>query len=111
MLLRLVAGVGLVLQGFAVFRGPVSTGVVLSDTVAAICGLFLLTGLWTPVVGVLAAVVEFSAAYFLHRLDPWGYILFGILAISLALLGPGAYSVDARLFGWKRIEIPDRRGN
>jgi len=27
------------------------------------------------------------------------------LAIALALIGPGAWSVDARLFGWKRIDI------
>jgi uncharacterized membrane protein YphA (DoxX/SURF4 family) len=29
-----------------------------------------------------------------------------MMAISLALLGPGAYSVDARLFGRREITIP-----
>jgi hypothetical protein len=28
-----------------------------------------------------------------------------ILSVSLALLGPGAYSVDAHIFGRKRIDI------
>jgi len=37
------------------------------------------------------------------------YILLGALAAALALLGPGAFSVDARLFGWRRVEI--RNGN
>ena len=40
--------------------------------------------------------------------DPWIHILLLTLGISLALLGPGAWSVDARLFGWRRIEIPNR---
>ena len=30
--------------------------------------------------------------------------------VSLALVGPGAWSVDARLFGWKRINVHDREG-
>jgi hypothetical protein len=24
--------------------------------------------------------------------------------------GPGMYSIDARLFGWRRIDVPDRMG-
>jgi hypothetical protein len=30
------------------------------------------------------------------------------LGVTLAMLGPGAWSVDARLFGRKRIQIPQR---
>jgi hypothetical protein len=29
------------------------------------------------------------------------------ISAALALLGPGGYSVDARIFGWKRIDIRD----
>jgi len=34
--------------------------------------------------------------------------LLPIIAIAgaIALLGPGAFSIDARLFGWKEIVIP-----
>jgi putative oxidoreductase len=33
----------------------------------------------------------------------------GALGAALALLGPGAWSVDARLFGWKRLDIRSRK--
>jgi putative oxidoreductase len=109
LLLRLVTGFGLILQGTAVFRGQLSAGDIVVDVLASICGLLLLPGLWTPVAGVVAGIVEFAAAYFSHPANPWMYIVFGALGISIALLGPGGYSVDARLFGWKRIDIPDRK--
>ena len=32
-----------------------------------------------------------------------------IICIALALLGPGAFSVDARLFGRREIIIPDSK--
>jgi len=45
---------------------------------------------------------------FSHSGDPWTHILLGALGAALAMLGPGAWSVDARLFGRKRIHLPQR---
>jgi hypothetical protein len=56
----------------------------------------------------LVAVVEVWKI-FLHVGDPWIYILLATLGGALVLLGPGAWSVDARLFGWKRLEIRPRK--
>jgi uncharacterized membrane protein YphA (DoxX/SURF4 family) len=75
--------------------------------VAAGAALLLLVGLWTPVAGVLMAVAELGLI-FSHPIDPWRHILLGALGVALAMLGPGAWSVDARLFGRKRIHIPQR---
>jgi len=67
----------------------------------------LLVGLWTPVAGVGAAVVAgWHGAT--QPQDPSFGILLAVVGIALALLGPGAWSVDARLFGWKRLELQDR---
>jgi len=91
-------------------RSNLSIGIVTIGAFAAIGGMLLLAGLWTPVVGVVAALIEGSAAYVSHPHDPSTFVLLAVLAVSLSLLGPGAYSVDARLFGWKRIDVEDRKG-
>jgi uncharacterized membrane protein YphA (DoxX/SURF4 family) len=71
-------------------------------------GLLLLVGLWTPVAGALLALLA-SWVAFLRPTDPLSWILLAALAGGLALLGPGGWSVDARLFRWKRVELPDRK--
>ena len=70
-------------------------------------GLLLLVGLWTPIAGTMLAILALLHAAF-HLTNPWTCVLMGILGAALALLGPGAWSVDARLFGWKRVRISDR---
>ena len=72
--------------------------------IAAGIGLLLLFGSWTAVAGVMVAIIE-SVIAFSHNGDPWVSVLLASLGVALALLGPGTWSVDARRFGWKRIEI------
>lgn len=73
--------------------------------VLAIAGGFLLAlGLWTPVAGSLVAIIQLWTA-FSQPGDPWAKILLIALGLGLALVGPGAWSIDARLFGWKRLNI------
>ena len=68
-------------------------------------GILLLVGLWTPVMGTVVAIVEVWIV--LSRPgDPWIPILLAALGATLAMLGPGAWSIDARLFGRKHIDIP-----
>jgi hypothetical protein len=69
--------------------------------------LLLLVGLWTPLAAGLTAVVEFSLALS-HPEAPWTFVQLGLLGAALAALGPGCWSVDARLFGRKQIQIPSR---
>ena len=72
-------------------------------------GLLLIIGLWTPLAGISLAVVAISRIVMSH--DQLVPLLTGTIGGALAMLGPGRWSLDARLFGWKRIEPPPRRRN
>lgn len=66
-------------------------------------GILLLAGLWTPIAGTIVALVELWKIFALPN-DIWACVFAATLAAALAMIGPGAWSVDARLFGWKRID-------
>jgi putative oxidoreductase len=108
LLLRLLTGVVLIHFGIANLREAPPSSVVL-ESIGVGAGILLLAGLWTPVGGTLAAIVKVSIAFsrfFSHSGDPWIALIQAVLGAALAMVGPGAWSIDARLFGRKRIDIP-----
>ena len=106
--MRLVVGIALVVRRIIELQSAPPISVAVIHVLAIATGILLLTGLWTPIAGVLLAIIEiWSALTHLH--DPWSHILVGTHGAALAMLGPGAWSVDARLFGWKRIDPADRK--
>ena len=106
--MRLAAATALVEQGLVGLRSEAAAEELTLAILLMGAAVLLLVGLWTPVAGVAAALAEVWNGLS-HRGDPQIYILIGTLGVALALLGPGAWSVDARLFGWKRIDLRDRR--
>jgi uncharacterized membrane protein YphA (DoxX/SURF4 family) len=71
--------------------------------IAVAAGIFLLVGLWTPVVGILVAIVEVWIVFAVAGNSSVPLML-ATIGAALAMIGPGAWSVDARLFGRKHIE-------
>jgi hypothetical protein len=108
--MRLVVGLTLVLRAIAGLLGELVIGPAPLLPFQVGLGTLLLAGLWTPLTGTLVGILQIG--YLLLRTgDPWIHVLLATFGIALALLGPGAWSVDARLFGWKRIDIRDRRSH
>jgi len=76
------------------------------DLITAAAGILLVVGLWTPIVGAVIAILQCCIAL-LQPDDFWIHTALAVLGASLAMLGPGAWSIDARLFGRKRFDIGD----
>jgi putative oxidoreductase len=74
----------------------------LPELIGAGLSLFVLVGLWTPVVGGLTSLTEIWVLLYCTG-DSWIPIVAATLSATLAMIGPGAWSVDARLFGRKHI--------
>jgi uncharacterized membrane protein YphA (DoxX/SURF4 family) len=73
------------------------------ELVGAALSIFILAGLWTPIAGTLVSLIEVWVV--LSRgIDTWIPIILAALSATLAMIGPGAWSIDARLFGRKHIE-------
>ena len=102
LMLRLAEGILSIAEGTAHALSAGATIAALPYAAEILSGLLLIAGFWTPIGGLLQARVEFSGV-----LTGAGYehIVRGMIGLSVAMLGPGAWSVDARLFGRKRIDI------
>jgi putative oxidoreductase len=59
-------------------------------------------GLWTPLAAVAGTTVQIIAIAFARQFN-LSLVVLAAVELSLAMLGPGAWSLDARLYGRKRI--------
>jgi uncharacterized membrane protein YphA (DoxX/SURF4 family) len=117
LLLRTTAGVVLITQGVAYLsdRSELGFFALVVVSVLSIVGLLLLVGFLTRAVALVTAVigVNIIIAWFpkvngAPLVTPMTAVLFVVIAIAVICLGPGAYSLDARLFGRREIVIPTR---
>ena len=77
----------------------------------ALISLLLCIGFLTPVFAAIAAAAAVANLFLADQPGNVVYILRILTSAALFFLGPGAYSVDAKLFGLRVTVIPPRKNN
>ena len=110
LILRLAVGVPAIHHGFTSLVGPPPYAPAIAHGLAMLFGMLVLAGLWTPIAG--SIVAGLTLWELISQVTPAPQLTWiAVIAASLALLGPGAWSVDAWLYGWKQIRISDHNGS
>ena len=102
LVLRVALGVTVMMQGRIVLTGGSDAGSAawFACLLGVAAGILLLIGLLTPIAAGAAAFAGAGIGLTV------GFVT--VVALAMVLLGPGAYSLDARLFGLREIIIPSR---
>jgi len=110
LLIRIATGVSLVIDGIMRLHldQPILPSILGLFTVGD--GVLLLAGLWTPLAGPLVVAV-FTGGLLVCHDNFYPGILLATMGAGLALVGPGAISVDAWIFGLKKIDIEKLNGS
>jgi putative oxidoreductase len=110
LLLRVSVGSLLVYWGFADLAAHNLTS--FADLAAAVAGIFVISGLFTPIAGAAIVLVQALMAFspaFANEGERSIRLFLAAVSASVAMLGPGAWSMDARRFGRKVFEIGEPR--
>lgn len=101
MILRLSAAFSLL--DMARVTGTVSQALTLPFRgLCAVDVVLLVIGLWTPFAAIAVAAIHLGILSVVQGLNG-ATVVGSAVGLALAMLGPGAWSLDARLFGRKRI--------
>ena len=104
LLIRIAAGASLVIDGVIWLHVSHPVSPLICGVLALLDGAMLVAGLWTPLAGILAVAVS-AGGMLVHQGNPSPGILLAAMGAGLALVGPGAFSIDAWIFGLKKIDI------
>jgi hypothetical protein len=107
LLMRLVVGTVILWHVSAQLWNEAAPHMVAGYALLGLGGLLLVVGLWTPIAGVIVAAIGMSEMLMTGDRSI-AHVLAATIAGALAMLGPGRLSIDARLFGWKRIDARTR---
>jgi uncharacterized membrane protein YphA (DoxX/SURF4 family) len=90
------------------FVSPESGSGTASEIAAAsalVAGILMILGLWTSIAAGVLMILGIAAASF--GVQPLHSLFLAWLSFAIALVGPGAFSLDARIFGWRQIRFPN----
>lgn len=116
LVLRAVVGTSAIVEAsLAVTAAHSPLGIVVAAA-AALAGLAVLPGFMTPIAGTLLAAEGVAILLFVGNstlelfASRMALFEFVVMAAMLTVLGPGAASVDARLYGRREVAIGVERG-
>ena len=99
LILRFATGLSIATE--AHLASDLTAGVLAHHVVDSVAVLIWI-GLWTPLAAVAVATIQIVIVIVGRQFD-LSLLAYAAMGLSLAMLGPGAWSFDARLFGRKRI--------
>jgi uncharacterized membrane protein YphA (DoxX/SURF4 family) len=108
LLLRLTLALPAAADGLFTLLPVQSAWAVATGLVSVVASALVLLGLWTPYAAATLGVTQLSAL-FMGGFPVETQVSRTAIAVSLVMLGPGAWSIDRRLFGRKRIDLPARQ--
>jgi putative oxidoreductase len=103
LLLRASVAIGVLFDGY-VYREHLSAWVLAA---AVLIALAAAAGFFTPIVAVLGLLLHALIWFSLGAGDASDALVLSLDALALALLGPGAYSVDSYRFGRRVVVLPE----
>lgn len=113
LLLRLTVGLTTAAGGISYFVGlrTSNSEMWIVYLVGIATGFFLIVGFLTPIASIFTAVGNAILAFTASPAISASLIDAIMVAMALAFLGPGAFSLDAYFFGRREIIIPDATGS
>lgn len=111
LLLRTMVGSTILIQPSLIDLNSATPWAIVAALLSIISAIGLIAGFLTPAAGTVAALATLAQWWLLAPANgPFDAVpqavLLAAVAVAVALSGPGAFSVDARLFGRREIVIP-----
>lgn len=104
LLLRIAGSAPLFVIGISKLWGEPADAALWLRILSCVSGALMLVGFWTPFAAALQVMLEgmfcLGGAAF-----EWAHLIHALIGLSLMMLGPGYWSIDARLYGRKRIDL------